>query len=1285
MNTGNGFDPNNRFRFLAMAATFFLGAFNDNFYKQAAMLLAVEAGKSALQGVATILFSLPFIGFSAYAGWMADRFEKRRVIIGAKWLELLAMLFGAAGIVGLNWPCVLAMVGLMGLQSTFFAPALNGSIPELFSPGQVSRINAHLKTATTLAILTGIGCAGIVLDQKDFAGGYPLERMLVAAVVLAVACCGIVTAYAIPGNIHSRRPGRFPLRGPLDSITDFLRCRDDRELFRALWCSMFIYFVAAIAMLLMNTLGIRQFGWSQTRTGFLVVSVMLGMCLGAFLAVRLTHGGKWSSLLPYSAAGMSAALLLAAGVPLLHSEFVRFATYGLMLLAGTFGGMFLIPVTSFIQLRPKSTEKGKVIGISNFLDFTGILIAGQLFVFLDKFFLPSLSLGILGVFAAGCALWLWIAEYKSRILIRLLGWGLRLRYAISVNHFDTVTQTGTKGLLFLPNHPALIDPVILMATIGKRFVIRPLADRDQVTRPLLNRIIPILNPIELPSLEASGRGLREQVDRAIMEVNTALGNGENVLFYPAGRLYRSKCEDLRGNSGVSQILKAHPDIRVVMVATHGLWGSSFSWSQGRAPEPFRYLRKYLFSLLLNGIFFGPRRQVIIDFNVPSDFPRQADRHTVNRYLENFYNQDIRPNTHVPYTWFEGRHPLIVAEPPVRYGGESVVVAPHIRTKVLKHLRTLTGIAKFNDEDRLARDLGLDSLTVVELMVWVEHAFGVVLHDPERLVTVGSVLLAASGMLTEEGESTLKLKPVPPDWFDDPLTDNLRIPAGVTIPEVFLAQAARGLDRVVLADQIVGTKTFREIIGAIMALKPVIKAMPGEKIGIMFPASASATIMILAVMFSGKVPVMVNWTTGEGAMAHSLSHIGIGHVITSSALMERLKTQGLGFSGVGTEFVYIEALVKRLSLCRKIKILVARRLCWKHLGKAAVSDTAVVLFTSGTETLPKAVPLSHDNILVNMRDYVSMFDLKENIRLISMLPPFHSFGFSAGSMLPIVSGLKTVYHANPNEGATLAALIHAYRATLLVGTPTFVLGIMRSATAEQMHSLRLIVTGAEKCPANVVHMADDMCPRAVLCEGYGITECSPVVCVNHPDDHSRGGIGFLLPSIAHRIVHPETLTPLPYGRQGLLLLKGPSIFSGYAGDDVPSPFVRLEYEDWYNTGDLVEENPEHYLHFRGRLKRFIKRGGEMISLNAVEAVLESVFPEPAGDTPAFAVCATDSEEAPEIVLFTTHDLTLENINAAIRKQGLSGLHYVRKVIRVPEIPLLGTGKTDYRSLSADHYS
>jgi len=189
-----------RSKFTAMITAYALGVFNDNYFKQAAMLLAVAAGKSELQGTATMLFSLPFIIFSAHAGWLADRFTKKNVIIWTKILELFAMILGAFGILTMNWFCIIAMVGLMGFQSTLFSPALNGSIPELYPEWYISKANAVVKLITTLFILFGIALAGITLDQKWFATEIPWGNILVSVIVLIVSAIGVLASFKVNKN-----------------------------------------------------------------------------------------------------------------------------------------------------------------------------------------------------------------------------------------------------------------------------------------------------------------------------------------------------------------------------------------------------------------------------------------------------------------------------------------------------------------------------------------------------------------------------------------------------------------------------------------------------------------------------------------------------------------------------------------------------------------------------------------------------------------------------------------------------------------------------------------------------------------------------------------------------------------------------------------------------------------------------------------------------------------------------------------------------------------------------
>jgi long-chain-fatty-acid--[acyl-carrier-protein] ligase len=351
-----------------------------------------------------------------------------------------------------------------------------------------------------------------------------------------------------------------------------------------------------------------------------------------------------------------------------------------------------------------------------------------------------------------------------------------------------------------------------------------------------------------------------------------------------------------------------------------------------------------------------------------------------------------------------------------------------------------------------------------------------------------------------------------------------------------------------------------------------------------------------------------------------------------------------------------------------------------LERATPPETAVVLFTSGSESLPKAVPLTHRNLLANIADILKMGQLEERDITVGLLPPFHSFGLTTTVVLSWCLGLRTVFHPNPTESALLGRVIETYKASVLFGTPTFLGGIVRVAADRQLASLRLAVTGAEKCPDSLFATLNARWPSLIVLEGYGITECSPVVAVNPMDAPVPGTIGMLMPTVEGAVVDLEIARRVPVGDTGMLIVRGPSVFGGYLHYAGESPFVAFEGQSWYRTGDLVAMAADGRVTFKGRLKRFIKLGGEMVSLPAIEAVLQQHFGE-ADDGPLIAVEAIGNPEHPDVVLFTRRPADRNDVNALIKDAGLSALHYVRQVTVVESIPVLGTGKTDYRALKA----
>ncbi|MFW5782191.1 MAG: AMP-binding protein, partial [Candidatus Muiribacteriaceae bacterium] len=407
-------------------------------------------------------------------------------------------------------------------------------------------------------------------------------------------------------------------------------------------------------------------------------------------------------------------------------------------------------------------------------------------------------------------------------------------------------------------------------------------------------------------------------------------------------------------------------------------------------------------------------------------------------------------------------------------------------------------------------------------------------------------------------------------------------------------------------------------------------------------------------------------------------LGVSSVITSSQLISKLKGQNMSFGSVEERFFILEKESGGLSSVDKVGALFSA-LFRKRRLKEDICDEAVILFTSGSESMPKAVPLSHRNILTNIDDVLSFDFLQKNEAFLGFLPPFHSFGLTVSILLPLLSGMRTVFYPNPTEGSMLSNLIEHYRCTLLVGTPTFLAGILRTTHGKELQSLRIAVTGAEKCPESVYSELERKCPGVIILEGYGITECSPVVSVNRPGNPVPYTIGSIMPSLEYIILDVNSSKPVEPGQKGMLYVKGKSVFSGYIKYSGEDPFVEIDGDKWYKTGDLVVEDKNGILTFAGRLKRFIKLGGEMISLPAIENILLAEYRSE--DEITLAVGTEGGEENPEIVLYTVLDIERDEVNRLLKGAGFSPLYNIRRIKKVDEIPVLGTGKTDYRALES----
>lgn len=872
-----------------------------------------------------------------------------------------------------------------------------------------------------------------------------------------------------------------------------------------------------------------------------------------------------------------------------------------------------------------------------------------------------------------------------RGLLRWFVWALArsilaLRYRVRVRGLETVR--GVKGpFLILPNHPGFIDPPVVLTWLWPYLRPRPMLYEGNFRGPVLRLIPPLLDAALVPDLDRPSEQAQEQARRAVAAAIDGLRHGHNQILWPAGTVQRDGVERLGAAQAAGEILQAVPAAEVVLVRTRGLWGSSFGWAYtGKRPDLNGRLRAGIGWLLANLLLFTPRRLVEITVEHVDRSQLPAERDALNRRLEAWYNAPgPEAPTFVPYHFLLGPRSHEYPPAPTRAEVDPAQIKPATKAGVAQVLEEMGHPAapeQQRPETALA-ELGLSSIDAARVSQAVEQRFG--FTGDVIPLTLGELWALAQGLAEKA-----PVKPPPPEWFRSPTHEGLLRIDGDTVAEALVARATYNTcpgtvadpQGVAVADDFAGVLTYEKLLIGSLLLARRFAALPGANVGLMLPASVACDMAFLALHLAGKLPVLLNWTTGPANLDHAAWLMNLGHVITSHAFIDRF-----GIAVEGTSYVFLEDLFARVGRLEKLTTLLRLRLLphsvSNRLPRVEPGQPAVVLFTSGSEKAPKAVPLTHANLLCEMRAGIPFFGLKHEDILLSFLPPFHSFGLAVGMLLPILGGMKVVHHPDPTDGRGLARKVAAYKPTLLVGTPTFVNYLLDRAEPGQLDSLRLIVVGAEKCTEALYERVKRSAPHAQLVEGYGITECSPVVSVNRPGASRPGTVGQPLPGVEVRVVDLETKEPLPPGRQGMLWVSGPTVFPGYLGDE-PPPFEERDGKRWYVTGDLATLDDDGYIHLAGRLKRFLKAGGEMISLPALEEPLARRWP-PTDEGPRVAVEGVETPEGRRIALFTTQPVTLREANALLYEEGFRGVMRLDEVRRVEKVPVLGTGKTDYKEL------
>jgi len=498
----------------------------------------------------------------------------------------------------------------------------------------------------------------------------------------------------------------------------------------------------------------------------------------------------------------------------------------------------------------------------------------------------------------------------------------------------------------------------------------------------------------------------------------------------------------------------------------------------------------------------------------------------------------------------------------------------------------------------------------------------------------------------------------------------------TVPEAILHAARENPGMTMLQDATLKKLSYRKYLaGARLLSAQWDSLLSGERVAVLLPNANAMPVTLLSLWSAGKVPAILNYTAGPAVMATCARIAAVREVITSKQFVLKATINVAALESAGLKMIYLEDVRKNISKAGAFLgfLRQALRPCLPDAaGKCRHDGAAVVLFTSGSEGEPKAVALSHRNLLANVRQMLSIIDINSTDRIFNALPLFHSFGLTVGLLMPMARGAFTFLYLSPLHYKVVPSAVYDLRCTAFFGTNTFLAGYARKAHPYDFHTLRFVYAGAEK-------LLDSTCILWMrrfgvrINEGYGATECSPVISANTPIEPKYGSAGRLVPGMEYRIEPVEGVT-----EGGRLLVRGPNVMLGYLNPEPNAKFKELG--GWYDTGDVVRVDDEGFVHILGRLKRFAKISGEMVSLDAIEEALAGAFPQ-FGLHLALAVVAIRDESRGEKLVLATNEpkLTLDQVREVIRSKGLSNLAVPREIRHIHNLPILGSGKVNYREL------
>ncbi|HTN75883.1 MAG TPA: MFS transporter [Pirellulaceae bacterium] len=1237
--------------FIGLLGTHFLTLMNDNLLRW----LAIGIGKQAVDTshmsttlvIGTAFFVLPYILMAAPAGYLADRFSKRSVIIWCKWLEALVMGLGVFAIYIGNTPLLFAVLFLIGAQSALFAPAKLGCIPEIVRTECISSANGVMGLTTIIATVIGMAL-GNVLTGETGEGGRDM-LWLSGPILVGAALLGSFSSLLIKPLPPGDETRKFPWRPVQQSWRDLRVLASNAALLRVAFGMVFYWAIGSLAQLDIDLFAYEGGAPDQSDNVPLLLSLVAGVGLGSVLAGIWSEGRVELGILPLGAGGMViAAVLLCLG----PDELVRndsiwtgaflWACLQLFFL-GVSAGMFEVPLNAYMQHRSPPEARGSVLAATNLLIYSGILF------------------------------------------VSLLLFGMRTTIPGTLDHVKILNR-----LHATPAEKAEAD------AIAQRFV------DDQATqqnKPSYQRIEPYLEGL-------TGKVRQLTLARLVWEDIAAHKRTEI--------LHRAR------------YLKSFPDNEEDDKLVRRVFDESF--------RPFM-TSKQIF--LICGVLTIP-----VFIYIVVSIPQAVIRFFVWLMAHTLYRIKVFGRENLPdeggallvanhISWLDGILLLLTSSRPIRM----IVYAGNFQQPWLKWMANLYGVIF----------LGTTPKGIAGAIRTAREA----LRNGELVCIFPEGGISRSGQLQAFKAGAIKIlqgtnAPVIPIYLDE-LWGSIfsfergrffwkwpqRIPYPISIyfgPPIAnptdihqVRQAVQNLganavqDRVNRGAQLTRTlirkckqrkfaskavdSTGAELTGGSLLMRSlilrrllrrhVLKA-DEQCVGVLLPPSVAGAVVNSALALDRRVSVNLNYTVSSEVMNSCIEQAGIKHVLTSRKFMEKMNFD------LKAEVVYLEDFKERPTLADKLHgathaYVTPASILDRLLGltKQQGNDLITIIFTSGSTGEPKGVMLTHGNVSSNVQAIDQCVRLTKDDVIIGILPFFHSFGYTVTFWTVMCLDIKAAYHFSPLDARQVGKLCREQKGTVLVTTPTFLRSYIRRCDKEELASLNVVVTGAERLPPDVADAYEQKFGHRPV-EGYGCTELSPLASVNIPPsrsidnfqpDRKEGTVGRPVPGVSAKVVNIDSGEELSTDEPGMLLIKGPNVMLGYLNRE---ELTRQVVQDgWYVTGDIAFIDTEGFIHITGRQSRFSKIGGEMVPHIKIEETLNQVAGTADAEQLVLAVSAVPDEKKGErlVVLHTKLDKTPAELCAGLVKAGLPNLFIpgADSFYEVDQLPVLGTGKLDLRGI------